>query len=503
MVYKKRKLGKKGIGGDIDWIIAMGIFLIFMSLVFTLFKPGIRSSFDYKSLQGIVEENFLNDTKWEIYKQPVFIEDTNLDPMYSEGSPPNQKTCAKTSVCTSPQKFGSKTFILDGITYNSHGDMVSSDNSFPLFTSFFAGKNATEVKQRMRMYYITEGEKGGGVTTNAILNVNFHGITGMAPAEASNQCSDDTPCSAGKLCVNEKCEDLPKKAVGATCDNKDECSSNKCTNGLCVPKTFFKQGHLCSSSVECAQGMVCDTTDTTEKKCCVQDTNNPNNPDRCKKQGGEIKSGQKKERSMPQTNSPENDKIKNENRENLGENEIDYKIYGDDTTKKLGLTEVSFANGEQKRYTLVYSSEIISPDNAESAETQPSAGTFKACLVNDYDTTKKVKGTVCQARYSLGVREAVNGISTKKYGKIVPTESGGKSCTDREYECLKEKWGYPLVKDFRIDIFNTDVGISLTVPKNAMDTNRTQAAVRVRQFNDFILTEEGLKVPVTVSIKVW
>ncbi|GEM_PF-5908063 len=504
MVHKRKRIGKKGIGGDIDWIIAMGIFLIFMGMVFTLFKPGIRPSFDYKSLHQIVEENFLNDTKWEIYKQPIFIEDTNLEPPYSEGTSPNEKRCSKTSVCTSPNKFGSKPFVLDGSTYKANEDPpVSTDNNFPLFTSFFPGKNATEVKQRTRVYYITEGEKGGGVTTNAVLNVNFHDITGMAAAGGNNQapnndkdneCTRDQDCGRGKLCFSDKCVDPPKKAVGESCSNGEECASNICESSLCVPKSRFKRGHICTVPAECIQGLTCDSQ---QKKCCAQNTGDPQ---RCNREGGKRDGGNQRSQSSQGNNNPGG--ITNANRENLGENEIDYKIYGDDSTKKVGLMGVSFADGEQKRYTLVYSSEIINPGNVGSAEQQPSS-VFKACIVSDYDTAKKVKGPDCQARYSVGVREAVHGISLKKYEAIVPGNVGATPCAGREYECLKEKWGYPLVKDFRIDMFNTDLGISFTVPKTAMNTDRTKATVRVRQFNDFILTEEGLKVPVTVSIKVW
>ena len=73
-------MDKKGITDHIDWIIGIGIFLVFLGLILTFFKPGVKDVFEPDTLLDILEENYLNDkdfTKsamWQITKQPVFLE---------------------------------------------------------------------------------------------------------------------------------------------------------------------------------------------------------------------------------------------------------------------------------------------------------------------------------------------------------------------------------------------------------------------------------------------
>ena len=73
---------KKGIATAVDWIIAVGIFLVYFGLVFVFFKPGVSDVFDEDTLLGIVEEGFMNDVTWNMTKTPIFLEQTQ------EGSTP-------------------------------------------------------------------------------------------------------------------------------------------------------------------------------------------------------------------------------------------------------------------------------------------------------------------------------------------------------------------------------------------------------------------------------
>ena len=65
---------KKGIGGHVDWIIGIGLFLIYVAMLFAFFKPGITDVFEPDTLLDIVEDGFTADSAWELQKTPIFLE---------------------------------------------------------------------------------------------------------------------------------------------------------------------------------------------------------------------------------------------------------------------------------------------------------------------------------------------------------------------------------------------------------------------------------------------
>lgn len=81
-------INKKG-DGHVDWIISIGIFLVYLLGMFVLIKPGVMPVYDYDTLLDIVEEHFKEDVKvvkdgdiltdfgglyWTLYKTPLFVE---------------------------------------------------------------------------------------------------------------------------------------------------------------------------------------------------------------------------------------------------------------------------------------------------------------------------------------------------------------------------------------------------------------------------------------------
>ncbi len=67
-------MNKKGVSGHIDWVIGLGLFIVFLGLMLTFFKPGVEDVFEEDTLLDIVEESFITETNWQIIKQPVFLE---------------------------------------------------------------------------------------------------------------------------------------------------------------------------------------------------------------------------------------------------------------------------------------------------------------------------------------------------------------------------------------------------------------------------------------------
>lgn len=81
---------KKG-DGHVDWIISIGIFLIFLLSIFVIIKPGVEPNYDYNTLLDNIEEHVKGDFKieslfdiskfdfegfyWTLYKTPLFFQE--------------------------------------------------------------------------------------------------------------------------------------------------------------------------------------------------------------------------------------------------------------------------------------------------------------------------------------------------------------------------------------------------------------------------------------------
>src|SRR3989344_1622044 len=64
---------KKGMS-YIDWMISLGIFLIYLVVIFIVFKPGIAEEYPEGYLTDIVRENIQKDASWNIIKIPLFVD---------------------------------------------------------------------------------------------------------------------------------------------------------------------------------------------------------------------------------------------------------------------------------------------------------------------------------------------------------------------------------------------------------------------------------------------
>src|SRR3989338_8913110 len=65
---------KKGIGAEVDWILALGIFLLSLGTILVLFKPGINPVFQEETLLEIVQTGIEENLTWSLTKQPLFTE---------------------------------------------------------------------------------------------------------------------------------------------------------------------------------------------------------------------------------------------------------------------------------------------------------------------------------------------------------------------------------------------------------------------------------------------
>lgn len=64
---------KKG-ASQIDWIISLALFLIYVAWIFIFIRPNMNLGASKESLITILKTNFENENKWELAKYPLFVE---------------------------------------------------------------------------------------------------------------------------------------------------------------------------------------------------------------------------------------------------------------------------------------------------------------------------------------------------------------------------------------------------------------------------------------------
>jgi hypothetical protein len=64
---------KKAISSHIDWMISIGIFLIYLLSIFVFVKPGIKETHQPETLLKLLEEKFNEETNWIVKKVPLYL----------------------------------------------------------------------------------------------------------------------------------------------------------------------------------------------------------------------------------------------------------------------------------------------------------------------------------------------------------------------------------------------------------------------------------------------
>ncbi|MFH1210349.1 MAG: hypothetical protein V1645_00370 [archaeon] len=66
-------MNKKGAASHVDWAISIGLFVVYVLLLFIFLKPGSQPVYSQSNLVKIVESNFNAEGRYTIEKTPVFI----------------------------------------------------------------------------------------------------------------------------------------------------------------------------------------------------------------------------------------------------------------------------------------------------------------------------------------------------------------------------------------------------------------------------------------------
>lgn len=60
-------------GGHVDWVISMGIFIVYVLALFILLRPGIKPVYRPTDLLNNLQANFENDIMWTVKTIPLFV----------------------------------------------------------------------------------------------------------------------------------------------------------------------------------------------------------------------------------------------------------------------------------------------------------------------------------------------------------------------------------------------------------------------------------------------
>jgi len=130
---------KKGLD-YVDWAMSVGIFIIYIILLFTVFKPQLQKDYSEDFLLNIVENNIKENLYDNLEKYPLFIELTGTP----EGNylikipdlPPNSKWQVENTTVINPNFEFLKTQVIEGISINFDSSLTSpGKNTFYILHS--------------------------------------------------------------------------------------------------------------------------------------------------------------------------------------------------------------------------------------------------------------------------------------------------------------------------------------------------------------------------------
>ena len=385
---------KRGVGQEVDWILGVGLFLISVTFIFILFKPGITPVYDSQTLLDILQEGFTNNVTWEITKVPIFLAPSNEDYYGSTGVVFLDNTGIEPSAGED--------------YYDQLNDLVEEiGGEFPR-------------ESYAKIFYVESGSS-------------------VIPSTYTVTSEDD---------VNDFCT-LP------SVDTSDTIES------FCEEDTSLAEEAISGEFVIEARTALQEYQDAA--------TGQPNS---------------QVER----------------------ENQLEYGFADNSLVMPYTLGREVY----KSNYLLLISNKPINfyVDEIDVVE----EGAYQGCfaigtletplsLALDDTETPEIE---CPVIYEFGASEKISGIDLPSFLSLKQMTIGGSDCNPG-YECVKESWGFPESKEFKIEVSsipNIAPGASFefvfgerSIPENVN--------IFVRNFNSFILSDDGTKVPVAMKISTW
>ncbi len=501
---------KKGIAEGVDWIIALGLFLLAVGFILVLFKPGIHPVFESQNLLNVVQDGIEKKLSWEVIQQPVFVEPVRFEVCLDS-------SCSSFDIKTS-NDFDGSVISFAGVCHYPNppslsGEKITCDtcdatitpgcdqkSKFEIFDiNYEASELILDIEKKILMFY-----------------------------SAVSDTSSDTATELGSLTGTTE---LP---IGASCGSASDCLSNYCSSSSSSSSSstcaLAPDSISCTSDDLCQNGF-CDSAN----KCATPPST------RHKKRIGEDKDSKK---NFGPHYGRGNDKTHKEERKLkfLLADSLSPEVAVRNPVLKI---KDSFDSDYPKRkYLMIYATKELDPDyippsyTLDTIELTPGVKTpLRACIITDYECSStsspipdscpliKYDSTVlpgsssilrnhCELQYTLGVPEKIDGLYLTDLLSLGIWEDKEPKCsnplgtfTEKGYDCFKKSIGFPESRDFHIHIFSPDLDVASGA--ESIDIAFPQipppleADIRTRQFNTFILNEDGIKVPVVVSLAVW
>lgn len=121
-------------GTHVDWVISMGIFIVYIFALFILLRPGVRPVYKSEILLDILQKSFEDTAVWSVKSVPLFIRKFSV--------PPTQ-TIPRVSV-DDENNFWSLNIIIDGlgnkyaneVVYNTELKIKEGASYIPFYFKF-------------------------------------------------------------------------------------------------------------------------------------------------------------------------------------------------------------------------------------------------------------------------------------------------------------------------------------------------------------------------------
>ncbi len=444
---------KRGVAEGIDWILGVGIFILSITFIFILFKPGVTPLHDKETLLDIVQNGFEDEALWSITEVPIF-----LSPLYDE-------LHDDTAVIF---------FSGDGFDLNPDDDIDAPDNNYGDQLDVIlrdAGHS------NMKLFYITRLIEGS--------EESFPSFRAEHTRELQVSCDSDRDDDEEDI---EEYEGEAESFCRGLIEDGDEGGESS-EGGRHVRE-------LCEDSEvgDRERGAVRRTrelyVDYTRGRCGA---------------------------SEPYSS------IERENELNFFIN--DQNILDDDgiiVAEAEDLIAPAYLDTTKTKYVLTVASKPINfavPENFIGLDTlRKACYTFGGEFPNPFDipfpagvdSIGQLPPDTCFVLYELGAKKSISGVHLPS---ILALENFEGSGCETGYDCLREEWKFPALRDFMIEIetipeastgevCNPDQQLCYKLPEKKPGPP-LNVNTFVRQFNSFLLTDDGVKIPIIVRITIW
>jgi len=471
--FKKIFPNKKGIGAEVDWVIAIGVFLIYLALTLVFFKPGIKPVYNSDTLLEIVDENFRNSAYWTITTQPMFVEPINFQKTCGSGT--SAQTINDASLKYVPKPLGGgedtckypNTGTGNSVQVEFRGKLTNGavTSGFPIFT----GTNPYK-KENLKLFFVAG-------------NIAQENIVGSGSRAETSEAGQKTGLERAMRRMEEPLNRIPSSV----------CLAISWTQTTPIDTVIIP------NIKNCCEPFIANTNldgDTSTNRDAAR------NLEKCNDALGLV--NQYEALSAPPTvpNAPDTEIV---DRDSLTTSPAELRegFVDDFSINNDNLVFTPYFNAVDKtKYILTYANDVINVADTTSLDiTAPTRVIYDiGCSIDNYNSDY-TPNQACHARYELGVAETFSGLSLRKLLLYKDFPCPG-STTKSGYECIKENWGYPANKDFKIRIYKTNSQTPIAeFPKQTIIPSNVD--VYSKQFSTFILNEDGLRQAVTVNILVW